>query len=366
MPIVPGAGAGSRNVGKESMIAVIAEAIKDEFLDDEKIRFELCKAWDFEVTEAARMVVVERAARAVYAVVFGPKGLGRAASETVHIEGFAKFFPKYKRTRGETQLPSFGGGPIPQSWRMEKVLITAEEIIQPSLDGLIGKVTGWEYFWGEGEWILHDETTQTWQVGVPSRVAINYGAPVNRRESAGAGVGLWARVKTTTYGRRNPLSYTDPNAAAWFWANTYEVLGSGDEDVLSRPWDFGLPPDFVGPIVVWPVLDPVKSYKATGREYADEAWDLMTREEILAAFPRERWMVEVVQDVTGLKEWKPVVWVNQSDYMLRWGQDQREYWEALGVVFPELGDGDGYFLRDTVVARFDQAFIDACGFPVID
>ena len=86
--LVPGP-KGDRFAGVDLIIAAIAETVAPEFADDEAVRFELNKVFDFVVTPAVRAAVVERKARRIFNAIFKIMRDQIVSGEVVSVNGFA-------------------------------------------------------------------------------------------------------------------------------------------------------------------------------------------------------------------------------------------------------------------------------------
>lgn len=86
--LVPGP-KGDRFAGVDLIIAAIAETVAPEFADDEAVRFELNKVFDFVVTPAVRAAVVERKARRIFNAIFKIMRDQVVSGDVVSVNGFA-------------------------------------------------------------------------------------------------------------------------------------------------------------------------------------------------------------------------------------------------------------------------------------
>ena len=86
--LVPGP-KGGRFAGVDLIIAAIAETVAPEFADDEAVRFELNKVFDFVVTPAVRAAVVERKARRIFNAIFKIMRDQVVSGDVVSVNGFA-------------------------------------------------------------------------------------------------------------------------------------------------------------------------------------------------------------------------------------------------------------------------------------
>lgn len=93
-----------RVAGKNMIIGKIIEALRPSVQDDDSVRRFLCKAWDFEVTEAARLKVLRGKAEAVYSAIFDGIKNKVAGGEAVSINGFATFRKVVQPTEIEVAL----------------------------------------------------------------------------------------------------------------------------------------------------------------------------------------------------------------------------------------------------------------------
>ncbi len=80
-----------REAGKNLILAAIVEALRHTVQDDDAVRKHLCKVSDFEVTEAARLKVLDDKARRVYQTIFGKIRDKVIEREVVSINDFATF-----------------------------------------------------------------------------------------------------------------------------------------------------------------------------------------------------------------------------------------------------------------------------------
>lgn len=80
---------GDWQAGRNLILAAISAALVEDFQDDEAVRFELGKVFDFVVTEAARAAVVERKAVQVYNAIFNGISAAIVGGDVVSLNGFA-------------------------------------------------------------------------------------------------------------------------------------------------------------------------------------------------------------------------------------------------------------------------------------
>lgn len=82
---------GKNYAGQNRIIAALVKHLRDEGITDEEVRYQLGKIDEFEVSDAARIEVLERKARKIYGAIFSTITKKLAKREVVSISGFARF-----------------------------------------------------------------------------------------------------------------------------------------------------------------------------------------------------------------------------------------------------------------------------------
>lgn len=355
--IVPGAGAGSHDAGKDLVVDAIMAAIAGDYASDEAVRLALDKVDDFLVSPVHREFVIRQAAERAYMALVGQMSEALQQGEEVKISGFATFRKRVKKDYFGNRTLAASGGPVIDGMRVVEVEVSA---VATDGAGFPLAQTSWgeyreplpridlktkfdvaEVLWMAGEYSGYSVI----QRAVPGRVQVNFGAPVNASCSAGG-----ERFERVRVGLRQ-CQIRFPGGPAIYETKPEVVESLG----------------FVGE----PLAEPVR-VDLTAADYANFRWDKMQADQILAAFapkidgqPKRVKFAEVVADL-GLSWWVVVEQISPNEVWARFGdgtpgsgpdgvESERDYWLGRGFVFPVLPENPYGPRPDDVEAVFSDA-----------
>jgi hypothetical protein len=355
--IVPGAGAGSHDAGKDKVVEAIMEAIAGDYASDKAVRLAMDKVDDFEVLPLHRDFVIGQAAERAYMALVGQMSEALGRGEEVKISGFATFRKREKKDYFGNRTLAAGGGPVLDGMRVVEVEVSAvatdgtgfpldkkswgeyREPL-PRID-LKTKFEVVEVLWMAGEYQGYSQIYRA----VPGRVKVNFGEPVNAVCSAGG-----ERLERVRVGVRE-CQIRWPGGPA-VWDSKPEIVES--LGMVSGP------------------LEEPERVDLTAADYAEFRWEKMQTDQILAAFasdidgkPKRVKFAEVVDD-SGLSWWVMVERISPGEVWARFGDgtpgsgpggfySQRDYWLGRGFVFPVVPANPYGPRQDDVEAVFSGA-----------
>lgn len=370
MPLIPGAGAGAHADDRGLLLAAIAAALALDYGDDDKVRRALGKQFDFVVTEAARLKVVERKAGLVLDAILA--GLVPVGDESVSVRGFAKFSREKNIRSGAKVYPVGEYRPFTPVEVDSIVDVEMSAVARPGPVGFVyagGSLVGKRLPWLSDRKItaggvIYTVPVNLWSEGQPDisgYFVVSVGGAVD--VMAGGVVGLasvrygfsklvvWGVIRRVVGSLpaegRFEIEVLDDVCSDVFGSAGWPVLGDVSGDLLNVP--------------LWNVLNDaalVLPGAMAGRAYGK------TQAQIVAEYPFVKsfaWSSEAygwsMNPPPSAFRWGPVYEISGWAFWDRF-EAYQPYYEDMGIVFPKVWYGVHKY-SNIVQVTFKDEFIAA-------
>lgn len=348
----------ARHAGENRIIAAIAAALQleAEFSDDDRLRWQLGKVSDFEITPEVRAAIVEDKARQVWEVMRGQIVKKLAEGEKVSINGFATFARKLpddtwpaKGGRGwadDEYLPLEAGDTIIGEAREARIDASGYQggALAASYDGVeYPNEAALQAVYQPGQKYLF---VNLFGVGAARVIVTGTGTDNVVREYVAQeiNIGLVATVagewRQTAGGGQNFRAVITPTAGQMADVNQIRgVIDWSDEASIARAPYFS--------VAEWPLIRGRWLDKVGPYALAREAFGVISPDAVLSAFPRYE---RIVRGAGGS------VW-EVSDIPRA---TLRAAWAGMEAALQASGRWPGYLARTrpSVTAKFRREFVE--------